>query len=507
MTLEVLMQEAAGAVDAGDLERAEPLLLQIVQLNPRDAEAWHMLAVITLRGARSTEAIEFATRAHQLQRRNHLYLNTMGVAHAEAGRLDDAVSWFNRALKERPSHAESHFNLGKAYGKLDRPVEAERCYVRARQLEPGSPRIANSLGALYSRLGRYEDALPYLSQARSGLPDDPSVAINSALARLANSGPEAAISELSEFVGRHPDAAAPRAELGRRLLAEHCFAEGWQQYAWRHGAPARGFSSIDGKRVLLLPDQGLGDQLFFLRFVPLLRQRAAHVAFACPPQLRGILDDDLCRRADEAAEFDVSLSLGDLPRVLEDTSTPPPLPIRVEASCIGEWRDRLATLAPGPYLGVTWRAGSKREHEAEFAAPGEDPLYKEIAIELLASAIRGWRGSVLILQRLPQPGENEMVNRALGRMAHDLSAVNEDLAEMAALLSLIDDYVGVSNTNMHVRAGIGKSAAVLVPFPPEFRWMHSGDASPWFPGFAIYRQAPSADWSAALRWLRNRLNS
>jgi hypothetical protein len=69
---------------------------------------------------------------------------------------------------------------------------------------------------------------------------------------------------------------------------------------------------------------------------------------------------------------------------------------------------------------------------------------------------------------------------------------------MAALLSLVDEYVGVSNTNMHLRAGVAKAARVLVPFPPEFRWMNRGDEVPWFPGFTVYRQSSAHEWQPAL---------
>jgi hypothetical protein len=83
--------------------------------------------------------------------------------------------------------------------------------------------------------------------------------------------------------------------------------------------------------------------------------------------------------------------------------------------------------------------------------------------------------------------------------------LNEQLKEMAAVLACIDEYVGVSNTNMHIRAGLGEPARVLVPFPPEFRWMHSGDTSPWFPAFRIYRQPATRDWSEPLAQLSDDL--
>ena len=123
------------------------------------------------------------------------------------------------------------------------------------------------------------------------------------------------------------------------------------------------------------------------------------------------------------------------------------------------------------------------------------------------AALREWRGSVLALQRLPLPGEVETISRALGRRAHDLSALNENLEDIAAVLELADEYVGVSNTNMHIRAGLGKTARVLVPFPPEFRWMHAGRESPWFRGFRLYRQDPARAWSVALETLRLDISS
>jgi hypothetical protein len=64
---------------------------------------------------------------------------------------------------------------------------------------------------------------------------------------------------------------------------------------------------------------------------------------------------------------------------------------------------------------------------------------------------------------------------------------------------LIDDYVGVSNTNMHLLAGLGKTAKVLIPYPPDWRWMAEGEESPWFKGFKTYRQLTNGYWSLALQ--------
>jgi tetratricopeptide (TPR) repeat protein len=502
------MQAVGGALQAGDEAGAENALRRIVAEDPRQAGAWHVLAGLALRAGRTDEAIECALRAHQLDRRNALYLNTLGVAYGEAQQLDEAVRCFKRSLKERPSRADSHYNLGKTYAKLGDLDEAGRCYLRAHQLEPDRPEVANNLVALYVHQGRYRDALPLIAQARSRRPDDEIPALYGALVALALSGPDAMFREFAAFLARHPDSAPAREEFALRLLAEGRFAEGWREYALRRVRPeAARAGDLRDRRVLLVPEQGLGDHLFFLRFAARLRERAAAVAFDCPekllPLLQGNAIVDVRAGGYSPSDFDVELPLGDLPEALEDWSTPPAFPLA--ASRGAEWRERLAALGPAPYLGVTWRAGTRRGRTAEFVANEEGALDKEIAMAPLAAALREWRGTLLVLQRLPLPGEVETFSTALGRRAHDLSALNEKLEDITAVLWLIDEYVGVSNTNVHIRAGLKKTARVLVPFPPEFRWMHTGE-SPWFPGFPLYRQAPGRSWREGLDSLRKDLS-
>jgi hypothetical protein len=190
----------------------------------------------------------------------------------------------------------------------------------------------------------------------------------------------------------------------------------------------------------------------------------------------------------EAVNF--TFSVGDLPLLLgmDDVSKiSPPLALSTLPQRLEALRERLTALGSPPYLGVTWRAGIKDRRK----------LYKETPLPRLAKTLRGLPGTVLILQRHPQPGEVEAFSQALGREAHDLSALNEDLEDMLALLSVVDEYVGVSNTNMHLRAGVGRTARVLVPHPPEWRWMAEGEESPWFKGFAVYRQGVDRGWEAA----------
>jgi len=516
MTLEALMREAAAAFGAGDAARAEPIFRQIVDINPRDAQAWHALALITCSTGRAGEAFDCALRAHKLDPRNHVFLNMVGVSCVESGREEEALRWFRRALKEKPADAHTHYNLAKAFGKLRQYEAAEKAYSSALRIDPSLADAANNLAHLYLRSGRFDEAQRMLDRAQVLLPDDETVAINSAAVLHAQRAPGASIGYLETFLGRNPDAARVHYELSMRLLADGRFAEGWREYAWRYRIPGSepppGLAhalreDLSGQTVLVMPVQGLGDQLFFLRFVPMVRRRGARVIFASPDKMLAMLagapDLERVIGVDSAELHELSdvllTSVADLPLLLESSAAPAPFRIMVPAARATAWSERLAALGPPPYLGLTWRAGTARQATSGFAPEGLAALYKEIDITALAHAVRGWPGTLLALQRLPESGEIAALSRAAGRELHDLSGLNERLDDMAAVLGLIDEYAGVSNTNMHIRAGVGKAARVLVPYPPEYRWMHSGQTSPWFPGFRVYRQPASLDWTPTLR--------
>ena len=121
---------------------------------------------------------------------------------------------------------------------------------------------------------------------------------------------------------------------------------------------------------------------------------------------------------------------------------------------------------------------------------------------MLAVGVRFFAGPNTRRQRNPDGGQTERLAALTGKTVHDASAVNADLEDMLALLSHLQEYVGVSNANMHLLAGLNGRARVLIPNPAEWRWMAQGRISPWFPRFTVYRQSTDLSWTEAVAQLR-----
>jgi len=472
---------------------------------PSDHRDWNALAWTYLKSGQNDLALDAAQRAHEASRNNLDYLNTLGVAYGEAGDLERAESSFRRALKRRPVFLDALINLAKTMEKQERFDEAIPLYERALALDEAFPKLATNLANLYRQRGDAQRAGQLLERlARHIDPQDLAMALAACDYELQGIG--AAIERLSAAVKQHADWVHATNALAHACLADGRWRDGWRHYLARHGASERASAlpaRLDGERILLRGEQGLGDVLFFLRFAPLLKARGASLSVVCAKKLHGVLSN-IPVMDSEAPGFDRQLWLGDLPVHLASDDTPPAWPLGASDEARRAARERLAVHGPGPYLAVTWRAGTDTARGREFGAE-RGSLTKALPPAALGAALRGWRGTTVLLQRGARVGEAERFASTLGATCHDLSALGDDLPTLLAVLAEIDEYVTVSNTNVHLLAGLGRTARVLVPYPAEWRWMRREGRSPWFPDFPVYRQSQSRDWQPALRALRSDL--
>lgn len=490
------------------------------------------------------------------QQHPHYALAWLNLAHAvrDQGRLQEAVPLYRRAAELEPACAEAHMGLGAALHALGHFEEAERAYRTQLALEPQAEAAACNLASLLIDCGKFAEAaslvraalarhrdsaelhwmlgsaLAYqgrLAQALGAFraaseisPQDARARWGQGLALLETGATEEGLAQLERASKLQPESADFHYGLAGVHLGLGNLRAGWAEHRWR---PSRARfveklsglaletdlpESLAGKKLCLLREQGLGDELFFLRFAPSLKARGAHLTYRAHPKIASILArvpalDRVIAGEEPLPAAEHVLLIGDLPLALRSDATPPPLPLVPLARPLEALRARLAGLGPPPYLGVSWRAGTAPEQQRGIAWG----WFKEVPPARLGTALRRVRGTVLSLQRNPAAGETEQFAAAIGRPVHDFSAANEDLEEMLALLALLDDYIGVSNTNMHLRAGVGKTARVLVTRPHEWRWMLSGRESPWFPGFRIYRQGPDGEWDRALAELEQDLRT
>lgn len=293
-----------------------------------------------------------------------------------------------------------------------------------------------------------------------------------------------------------PDYAIAWHALSSVQLSAMNWSEGWANHRFRKG-PTPGYRDAPWPpetqdcSLLILRDQGLGDEIFALRWHAACCERMKAVVYEPDLRLMGMLKRAGIEVSDSHPKTDLFCASIDLPFLLgmqTGDPVPPTITLAADKKRIRRWQERLRAAGPPPWIGVTWRSGTRND-----AA-----LFKEAPVEDLADALKTTTGTFVAIQRgdvdcqrWPALGEPEV----------------SDVEDMLALMACLDEYICTSNTNLHLRHALGLPSRVLVPNPPDWRWLRAGDESPWFPGSAIYRQKTSGDWKAALYKLAWDLNN
>lgn len=436
----------------------------------------------------------------------------LAMVHLIHSRPAEALRCLKKALAKDPANPDMLYNLGYALMELERHDEAATQFKRLTALHPGHGMGWQMLGESTRHAGRPDAALPAYQRAITLMPDwfQPYGALGSALRDLGRHAEAMVV--YRQGLSTHPENVDLNFSLANCALASEAWTPGWRHYVCRLGASRRLPFPEDyviplqpGQPVRVRYDQGLGDELFFLRFVPALVAKGLAVHYTTHRKLFPLLQGQpgiaelKAFVPGDSAPYDILV--GELPYLAgmrATTDIPPSLALPLDDARVDALRETLSAFGPPPYLGVTWQGGKMKEtgHKGAWRT-----LHKEISPAMLGRLARDWPGTVVVVQRVPRPEDLADFAKAVGRPCLDWSGLNDDLQDALAGLSLLDEYVGVSNTNMHLMAGIGRTARVLVPHPADWRWMAMGEESPWFPGFRVYRQSYDKNWKEALKRL------
>jgi len=492
----------------GRFEPAREALERAARLAPQDFAPAYELGVLHEFARRDPQALEQFERAAALRPAFAPPLFAAGLAAYRLGDWARAARHFSGVLAIEPRNLEALVNLAQSRAEESRHEEAREILERAIAAHPDAAIPRYAMGWLSRRLGRRDEAARRYEQA---LARDPRH-LDALLALGRDLVSRGDYSRAAELYARAAAVAPADPDLplyiAQTLLLLGRWNEAWRWYARRDSriafeaaerAAGRRYAvpslqELRGRDVRVVAEQGLGDNLFFARFAARLRSAASSVSFAGDARLRSILERTRAfDRIDESpAEGEVRILVADLPRVVaqdEDVFVPSlsaaPDAAREAAVCA-----RLARAGPRPWVAVTWRSGTPRERSRQA-------LSKSVPPAELFAALAAVAGTVFALQRGASAEELESASQALGRPVHDLARESEEPEDALAVVALVDRYVGVSSTNMHLAALAGRTAEVLVPFPPEWRWRAEGE-SPWFPGFRVLRQSRDGDWSHAL---------
>lgn len=467
-------------------------------------------------------AISSAKRAVVLLPEDAELQNMLGAFHVHVEEYAEAAPYFLRALKLDPSNLTPLLNFHRQqiqfggvvdlrkYSEEIEPLREEVVSTLATDLRSGEFDVAEAELLMFLTNG-LQHGMAIAAEVTDIFSDRTDVSPGLALMMSAYfwtvGNLEQAKKQAERAYALDPDAFGPWNNLGNALIAEggERWHEGWKlcraawdkihPHAYVTEVPRWNGEGLQGRRLLIYQEQGFGDALLALRFVPMLAERGIRVVLSVRAPIA-----DLARSIGGYEEFHssefrpdpralgcaVACPLLDLVHVLSltrsDIKRPPILSVPEARRAI--WRERLSALT-GVRIGLALAGNSGRQDDwlrtLPSAALGPLTSLSGIAWVNLAVDKRAETDCAIDMLSMTDP---------TGEL--------KDFTDTAAMIDALDAVIAIDCSAAHVAASLGKPVWVLAPSLLDWRWQIGDDLAPWWPTSHVFRAEAPGEWTKAM---------
>jgi tetratricopeptide (TPR) repeat protein len=406
---------------------------------------------------------------------------TLGEAQRMQHRFIDAQQSYKHCLVLKPDHLLCHIAAGHVLMFLEEETTALQHYESAMALSSQlPPSLKLNVASIHQHLGRYDDARAVFER----------------------------------IVDERPGDAVARWYLCQLDLLECRWPQGWASYPSRFGAKAVPYrpmpfptwegQPLAGETLLVLADEGLGDEIMFASCLRDVVTRAPSCIVECDPRLHRLFARSFPQLHVVSTERQSStqwlsglptpsfqIFAGDLPALFrkDDTAFPNTAGyLQADPERVAQWRQRLAQLpGTGPIIGLSWRGG----------ITGTRTKARSISAQQWGDILSVPGVRFVNLQYGNYQTELRTLEHTHGVVIHDFPEAIADYDETAALVCALDQVISVCTAIIHLAGSLGRPVWVLTPFAPGWRYTASRDTLPWYPSSRIFRQHRPNDWDGA----------
>ncbi len=478
---------ALALLKSGDFEAAERLCRRAVAIQPNEPRYRLYMAEILESTGRDKEALDELSAAQEFAPERTDVLEKLILKLDQLGMPSVALHVAERATVELGETFETQFYLAHARfssGDLQGAVDACRRAIEFRTDVPG---IYVTLGSAYLGLGKIDEAVAAYRRSLKVLPD-------------------------------YPDA---HFHLGMVNLMRGRYRDGWAGFEYRFkirratrrtSEPRWNGTSLRGRTLHVLREQGLGDDIMYSSCFPQLIRDAKHCYIECEPRLDRlftrsfpeatfipIVDNATKAAATSREDVDVRIFSASVPGYLRNSVRDFPDHhgyLKADPQRVAHWQAKLAALGGGVNVGISWRGGTAHTHRDRRT------LSLDALLPVLSVPGVRW----VNLQYGARAAEIAALKAGQGVDITDWpEAIDGDYDETAALVGALDLVISVCTSVVHLSGALGRPVWVMAPYAPEWRYGLNGDTMPWYPAARLFRQTAIADWDSVIGDVRQEL--
>jgi Flp pilus assembly protein TadD len=530
-------------INLSNLKEAEKYYHKAISLNPNYFEAYNNLGILLKELGRLDESEQQYRKAISLNPNYFEAYNNLGILLKELGRLDESEQQYRKAISLNPNYFEAYNNLGITLRELGRLEQSEQIFKKLTETKPQYFEAFNNFGITLRNLRKFEDAKQFFKTAIKLKPDNAEYYFNLGiterdLGKLENSELwlKKAISLNPNYFQAYNDLGITLSNLKRlkesdynfnkaielnshyaeaytnlsyNCLIKKDFKKASELYEWRwkikknlHKKLFENKQKWNGeknKKVLVLKEQGIGDQLMFSSIFCELSNLSKKLIVNCDERLTSIFNrsfpSEILYKSNveeiNDSDFDFYIYMGSLGsyfrKNLKDYSLNSKRFIRADDKKTSFFKTKLQSDKNQKIIGISWNTKSSNIMSN----------FRNIELKNLIENLKNENLKFVNLQYGDVSKEIKEISKKFGINIitfPDLDYKN-DIDGLASLISACDKVIAIDNFTSHLSGSLGKETKLLLPFTSDPRWGLEDRFSYIYDSVKIFRQSELGNWS------------
>jgi len=473
----------------------------------------------------------------------------LGLAFLRQKNIDSAMASFERAIVYKPSYSKAYANLGKILQQKRLKAQAIEQYKQALSLDSSLLEISLALARIYNEqhkfqgaidtlkeslkihssdiallfelansynmINRIEEALEIYKRLEIRYPNRPAILYNIAYTLKKLGRLDEAFPYYEKVLQLNPTHADAHFSRGLAYIVAGDFEKGFKDYEWRWKRPQQGSyrtypeprwdgSDLDGQTIFLHAEQGLGDTFQFIRYARIAKKRGGTVIAGVQQPLVKLLSlcpyiDKVVSLAEKLPAFDLHAPLMSLPYILKTTidTVPTDIPyLYANPALVEHWKKARLSSDKNIKVGICWQGNN------QYSTPmlRATVALKSIDINKLNPLATVPGVSIYSLQKTAGTDQLKTLppEFTIHTFGDDFDESNGRFMDTVAVIKNLDLVITVDTSIGHLAAALGKPTWVILPNPPDWRWMLNRDDTPWYPTMRLFRQPTPGDWESVI---------
>ncbi|MDB2561966.1 tetratricopeptide repeat protein [Sulfurimonas sp.] len=404
----------------------------------------------------------------------------LALLYKEENNLEKSKLFFNKALDLNPNYVDCYNALSMIYSLEYNFEKAEEMVMKSIALTEGTGRIFESyhfLANMYKNAGEYEKALNIYI----------------------------------ELIRLNYDSDQMKFNFSLVALKLHRYVDGFNFYRYRYSPHVKGAISlvndipmldkginIDGKNILLKGEQGYGDMIFFIRYIPLLLKENVKVTVVVDALVIKLFQVSFPNvevvNQTFFEEYDYYLMMGDLGYYFDTEYDTIPYQegyLRINKNDASSLYERYFKHEGKRKIGIVWRSTSVESENETEAKAKERELYN-LALEDFLKYFNTEDVQLYSLQLEITKKERELLE------LNNIPSLGDEFISFydnALAIYNLDTIIGIATSTILVSGAMGKESVIMLPKSSPWIWGDSSmERSNWFKNIYITRQKKRDSW-------------